>query len=233
MTADIIAHQSSVERERLLLPQIYNFLHLAAMYATNFMTIIFATLITADTLSGEIVSGTIQVTVAKPIFRWQVVIGKWLGNSLLLALYFLLLAGGTVVGIWAQTGYTAPNLGQGLLLLYLNGLLVMTVTLALSASISTLATGGAVFGLFGIAFIGGWIERIGNVFNNQTAMNVGIVSSLIMPCEVIWNLASNLMTNKLANAFGATPFSFAHNTQSTDDWLYIFIPGWFPWICAE
>jgi hypothetical protein len=47
--------------------------------------------------------------------------------------------------------------------------------------------------------------------NNQTAMNVGIVSSLIMPSEAIWNLASNLMTSPLAAAFGATPFSYARN----------------------
>ncbi len=209
LTADIASHQTTAERARVVLPEMYNFLLLAAMYATNFMTIIFATLITADTLSGEITSGTIQVTVAKPIYRWQIVVGKWIGNAVLLALYFFLLAGGSALSIWIQTGYTASNLASSIGLLYLNGLLIMTVALACSSTMSTLATGGTVFGLFGIAFIGGWVERIGNFLSNQTAMNVGILSSLIMPSEAVWNLASNQMTSPILTTFGATPFSYA------------------------
>jgi ABC-2 type transport system permease protein len=38
-----------------------------------------ATLLGADTLAGEINSGTIQVIVTKPIRRSDVVFGKWLG----------------------------------------------------------------------------------------------------------------------------------------------------------
>ena len=226
LVSDIGTSRLSQERQAVILKQAYNFLHLAAMYATNFMTIVFATLITSDTLSGEIATGTIQVTVAKPIRRWQVVLGKWLGNAVLLALYFLLLAGGSVLGIWAQTGYTAPGLAPGMALVFLNGLLVMTVALAFSASMSTLATGGAVFGLFGVAFIGGWVERIGNFLNNQTAVNVGIVSSLLMPSEAVWNLASKLMTDTLASAIGATPFSYGVSPSPLMiDFTFLYLAG--------
>ena len=209
ITAEIASHPKSPQQVDLLLEQVYNFLHLAAMYAGNFMVIVFGTLITADTISGEINSGVVQVTVTKPITRWQYVIGKWLGNAGLLGVYMLLLDGGSILGIFIQTGYSAPHILEGMGLLYLNGLLVMTLALALSSSLSTLATGGTVFGLFGVAFIGGWVERIGSMMKNQTAMDLGISSSLLMPSEAIWNLASNRMTNQLASSFGATPFSFA------------------------
>lgn len=44
-------------------------------------------LLGADTLSGEINSGTIQTIVTKPVRRLDVVIGKWLGFAILLGLY--------------------------------------------------------------------------------------------------------------------------------------------------
>lgn len=209
MTIELVRSPMRGVQTSVWLEQVYNFLHLMAMYAANFMAIVFSVLISADTLSGEISTGTIQVTAAKPIYRSGIVLGKWIGNAGLLLCYLILLAGGCVLGIWLQSGYVAPRVLEGLGLIYLNGLLVMTVALAFSSVLSTLATGGTVFGLFGVAFIGGWVERIGSFLSNQTAIDIGIVSSLIMPCEAIWNLASNRMTSTLATAFGATPFSYA------------------------
>src|SRR5688572_819876 len=63
----------------LLRSQVYNFLTLAGMYAVNFLTIAMGALISADTLAGEIASGTVQALVTKPIRRADIVLGKWLG----------------------------------------------------------------------------------------------------------------------------------------------------------
>jgi Cu-processing system permease protein len=187
----------------------FNFLQLAAMYAVNFLSIATAALITADTLAGEISNGIIQSVATKPIYRFQIVCGKWLGNALLLAAYILLMAGGASLSIYLQSGYVAPNLFLGFLLLFENSIMIMTVTLAFSSTLSTLATGGTIFGLFGIAFIGGWVERIGTLLDNRTAVNIGILTSLFMPSESIWNLAANRMTNPLINTLNASPFSSA------------------------
>jgi ABC-type transport system involved in multi-copper enzyme maturation permease subunit len=89
-------------------------------------------------------------------------------------------------------------------LIYLETLLVMTVTLALSSILPTLATGGAVFGLYGIAFIGGWVEQFGSFMQNQMAINVGIVSSLIIPTEALWRRAAFEMTPAIAQVLGVS-----------------------------
>jgi len=70
-----------------------------------------------------------------------------------------------------------------------------------------LATGAAVFGLYGLAFIGGWIEQIGAIFGNQTAVQVGIVTSLFIPTEALWRRATFEMQAPLASALQMTPFS--------------------------
>jgi ABC-type transport system involved in multi-copper enzyme maturation permease subunit len=186
----------------------FNFLTLAGMYVVNFLCIAISALITADTLAGEIQSGTIQATVTKPIRRSVVVIGKWLGNAVLLMLYMLFMAGGILLSIKLMIGYSPANWLGGIGMVYFNSLIIMTLTLALSSSFSTLATGGAVFGAYGLAFIGGWVERIGSALNNQTAVDIGIFSSLLLPSEAIWNKAAWMMTGPLTR-MTESPFTSA------------------------
>jgi ABC-type transport system involved in multi-copper enzyme maturation permease subunit len=136
-----------------------------------------------------------------------VVLGKWLGFAGLLGLYSLLMSGGTVLSVYLQAGYLPRNLLAGLSLIYFEALIVMTVAMACSSAMPALATGGIVFGLYGLAFIGGWIEQIGAVFGNQTAIQVGIVSSLIIPTEALWRRATYVMQSPLTSALQMTPFS--------------------------
>jgi ABC-type transport system involved in multi-copper enzyme maturation permease subunit len=177
--------------------QVYNFLTMSGLYAVNFLTVVMSALISADTLSGEIGTGTVQAIVTKPIRRVEVVLGKWLGLAGLLALYLLLMIGGVMGIVYALAGYTVPNLIRGVLITYIESLLVMSITVACSSTFSTLATGGIVFGLYGIAFIGGFVEQIGAVLKNQVAVNIGIISSLIMPSEALLRRATYEMTSPL------------------------------------
>jgi Cu-processing system permease protein len=193
----------------LELNQIRNFLFLAGLYVVNFLTVMMAVLTSVDTLSGEIASGTIHTLVSKPMQRWEIVLGKWLGFTGMLTLYLLLMAGGTIGLVYFISGYMAPNVLRGLGLLWLNAVLLLGVSLAGGALLSTLANGVLVFGMYGIAFIGGWIEQIGSFIQNQTAVNVGIISSLLIPSEALWKRAAFEMQSPLVSALGFSPFTAA------------------------
>ena len=206
---DLASNTFARARAEVVRGQAYNLIMMAGMYVINFLCIAIAALITADSLAGEIQSGTIQAVVTKPIRRSEVVLGKWLGHAALLLLYLLLMGGGVILSMLVMAGYHPPNWLLGILLIYFNSLIIMSLTLAFSSTLSTLATGGAVFGFFGLAFIGGWVERIGSILNNQTAINLGIFSSLLLPSEAIWNKATTLMTSPLLNMMGMTPFTSA------------------------
>jgi ABC-type transport system involved in multi-copper enzyme maturation permease subunit len=192
---------------RVMTTEMSNFLLMAGLYAVTFLSVAMGALLSADTLAGEINSGTIQTIVTKPLRRSDVVLGKWLGFASLLGLYALLMSGGTVLSVYLQAGYLPKNLLAGLSLIYFEALVVMTVALACSSAMPALATGGVVFGLYGLAFIGGWIEQIGSIFQNQTAVQVGIVSSLLMPTESLWRRAAFDMQTPLSSALQASPFA--------------------------
>jgi Cu-processing system permease protein len=179
---------------------------LAGLYAVAFLSIAMAALLGADTLASEINSGSMQTIVTKPIRRSDVVLGKWLGFAGLLGLYLLLMAGGAVVSVWLQSGYTPPHLLIGLVLIYLESLLIMTIALLFSSRLTALATGGVIFGLYGLAFIGGWVEQFGAILKSQVAINIGIITSLIIPSEAIWRRAAYEMQSPLSSVLGISPF---------------------------
>ena len=170
-------------------------------------TTIMAVLTSVDTLSGEIASGTIHTLVSKPVRRWEIVLGKWAGFTGMMTLYLLLMAGGVTALVYLISGYTAPNALRGLGLMWLNAILLLGVSFLGGAMLSTLANGVMVFGLFGIAFVGGWIEQIGAFIPNQTAINIGILSSLIMPTEALWKRAVFEMQSPIVQALGFSPFA--------------------------
>jgi ABC-type transport system involved in multi-copper enzyme maturation permease subunit len=183
-----------------------NVLLLAGLYAVTFLSIAMGALLGADTLAGEINSGAIQSIVSKPIRRADVVVGKWLGFAFLLALYIGMLAGGTYLSVLAQSGYNAPHFLAGLGLIYLESLVIMTVSILCSSALSALATGGIVFGLYGLAFIGGWVEQFGSILQSPTAVKVGIVTSLIIPSESLWRRAAYEMQSPISGVLGISPF---------------------------
>jgi ABC-type transport system involved in multi-copper enzyme maturation permease subunit len=185
-----------------------NMILMAGLYAVNFLTVMMTVLVSVDTLSGEIASGTIHTLVSKPVRRWEIVVGKWLGFAALLTCYEVMMVGGVMLAVYVVTGYTPPNPFSGIVMLWLVALLLLSVTFLGGASLSTLANGVMVFGLYGIGFVGGWIEQIGSFLNNQAAIQVGIITSLIMPTEALWKRAAYEMQSALSGMVGGmTPFS--------------------------
>jgi ABC-type transport system involved in multi-copper enzyme maturation permease subunit len=163
------------------------------LFAINFLIIAMTALTSVDSISGEISTHTIQTIATKPIRRWEIVSGKLIGLTLMLIGYVVFMAGGLILLVFLMTGYLPPNILPGLSLMILAGLIVYSITTLGGTYLSTLANGVLVFMLYGIAFAGSWVEQIGAALQSETAILVGIVSSLIMPSEAMWRMASDLM----------------------------------------
>ena len=65
------------------------------------------------------------------------------------------------------------------------------------------------FGLYGLGFIGGWVEQIGTVLKNQTAIHLGIFSSLLIPTEALWKRAAYEMSSAVIRSLGIAAGPFA------------------------
>ena len=194
---------ASVIRQRATL----NFLTLAGLYATHFLTLMTAVLLPIDTLSGEIASGVVQTVASKPVHRSSIVLGKWLAFSLVAVAYFATVSGGVLAIARVIGHFTPPGLVVGLPLMALETVVYVSLSIAGGARLATVTSGILVFGLYGIAFIGGWVEQVGTIAGNAAAQNVGTVASLIMPTEALWQRAAYFMQPSIMRDLQMSPFS--------------------------
>ncbi|MGH9407188.1 MAG: ABC transporter permease [Terriglobia bacterium] len=189
--------------------QILNTLMMMGLYAADLLAVLMTILTAADTLSGEIASGTIHAVATKPVTRRQILLGKWLGFTAMLTVYIVLMLGGVAALGYLLGGATAQHLWRGIGLVWLESILVLNLTLLCGTSFSTLTNGVIVLGLQGAAFLGGWIEQIGALTHSQHAVDAGIIASIVMPSESLWRRAAFEMQSPLMGALSLSPFSKA------------------------
>jgi ABC-type transport system involved in multi-copper enzyme maturation permease subunit len=190
-------------------PEVLNFWLLTGLYVVNFLTVMLSVLASADILSGEIGNGTIQTIVVKPLRRWTVVFGKWLGLSAMLCIFVFGMSGAMIGIVWAVGRYVPPNPVEGALLMALEGIVMLALSMLGGTRLTTLANGVVLFMLYGLAFISGWIEQIGGFLGNETMVRTGIVTSLVVPSEVLWRRAAYLMQPDFMRRLGFGPFATA------------------------
>lgn len=177
------------------------------LYAGSMMTSLMAALISCDTLSGEIASGTIHAIATKPVNRWCLVLGKWIGFTAMLTLYVLFVEGGTIAIARTEGHRITPHTAAALSLIWMQAIVLLSVTMLCSTRLSALTSGACTLGLYGLAFMGGWIEQFGAIRHIRACVELGILASLIMPSDAIWRKVAFKVQPPILGAAGVSPFS--------------------------
>lgn len=177
------------------------------LYTCDLLAVVMTILTSIDTIAGEITSSTIHAIATKPIARWQIFAGKFLGFAGMVVAFVLLTFGGTVAVAYAATGVLPEHALTGVLLIIGECLLVLTVTLYAGTRFSTLTAGVVVLGLQGVAFMGGWLEQVSGFSQSERIVTIGEITSLVMPSESIWRRAAFEMQTPLAGSLSFSPFA--------------------------
>jgi len=145
-----------------------------------------AAVVAGPLISSEVESGLLLSMLARPVRRSEVVIGKWLGLAVLVAIYA---AGSAFLEIaavdWA-TGYVPPHPIELVLFVGAEGLALLSVGLLLSTRLSGITGGVIALVAWLMAWIAGVVGDIGVSLQNQAIENVGTISHLILPTDGLW-----------------------------------------------
>jgi Cu-processing system permease protein len=193
----------------LVRKQALNGILMVGLYAIDSLVVVMTVLTSVDTLSGEIASGAIQAIAAKPVSRWEVLAGKWLGFSFMLSLYIGMMVIGIDTAAHFEAGVGARHMLRGYGLIWMESMLLLSVTFFFGTWFSTLTNGVLTLGLHGLAFLGGWLEQAGALTHTPKAVDVGIIASILMPSESLWRRAVFEMQSPLTTALNFSPFSGA------------------------
>jgi Cu-processing system permease protein len=187
--------------------QVVSAMLIIGLYTVDLLAVVMMTLTSVDAIAGEINSGTIHAIATKPIPRWQILVGKWLGFVLMAAAYVGVVFWGAVAeGYWLG-GVVTQHPVMGGLLIFLECVVALSVTFLFGTWFSTLTSGVITLGLLGVAFMGGWLEQMSGFTEGSRLAMVGIISSLVMPSEAIWRRAAFEMESPLSGALQFSPFA--------------------------
>jgi Cu-processing system permease protein len=187
--------------------QVISAMLMIGLYTVDLLAVVMTTLTSVDTIAGEITSGTIHAIATKPMDRWQILIGKWMGFVAMAGVYVALIFGGTIAEGYYIGGVLAQHPVRGGLLVFLECVVALSVTFMFGTWFSTLTSGVITLGLLGVAFLGGWLEQMSGFTEGTRLAMVGIVSSLAMPSEAVWRRAAFEMESPLSGSLQFSPFS--------------------------
>ncbi|HVH63489.1 MAG TPA: ABC transporter permease [Candidatus Dormibacteraeota bacterium] len=145
-----------------------------------------AAVVAGPLISSEVESGLLLSMLARPVRRSEIVIGKWLGLALLIAIYAGG-AGGLELGAvdWA-TGYVPPHPLDLIVYVAAEGLILLSLGLMLSTRLSGITAGVIALVAWLMAWIAGVVGDIGTGLQNQPLENVGVISHLLLPSDGLW-----------------------------------------------
>jgi ABC-type transport system involved in multi-copper enzyme maturation permease subunit len=145
-----------------------------------------AAVVAGPLISSEVESGLLLSILARPVRRSEVVIGKWLGLAVLIAIYA---AGSAFLELaavdWA-TGYVPPHPDQLILYVGAEGLVLLSLGLALSTRLSGITGGVIALVAWLMGWIAGVVGDVGTGLQNQAVENVGVISHLLLPTDGLW-----------------------------------------------
>ena len=140
----------------------------------------------APSLSGDVESGTALAILARPISRAEFVVGKWLGVIVTIVVYALPTTALQLFMVDRVVQYVPPHPLEFVAFLTLEGIVILTLALALSTRLAGMVGGVVALILWGVGWIGGIVGGVGLALQNQTAQHVGTATRLILPTDGMW-----------------------------------------------
>jgi ABC-type transport system involved in multi-copper enzyme maturation permease subunit len=140
----------------------------------------------APSLSGDVESGTALAILARPISRAEFVIGKWIGVIATILIYAVPTTALQLFLVDRIVQYVPPHPVEFVGFIVIEGIVVLTLALALSTRLAGMVGGVVALILWGVAWIGGIVGGVGLVLNNATATHIGTATRLILPSDGMW-----------------------------------------------
>ncbi len=165
-------------------------MELFGMYVVDFLASFMAIFAGVGAIAGDLEDHSLQLVLAKPVRRWQVIAGKALGSGVVSVVYATALAVALLLSSRAVLGVTPPGAVPGILLMDLGVLALSGLTLLASSLTHTLTAGVAMVMVYALAWTGGVLAALGQLTNIDVLTTLGHDVRLLVPSDALWKAAS-------------------------------------------
>jgi ABC-2 type transport system permease protein len=140
----------------------------------------------APSIGGDIESGVAQSMLARPIRRADLVVGRWLGLAVVVGGYAAASGLLEIVVVRLVTGYAPPQPLVAVGFLAWEAIALLTLALALSTRLPSMASGAIAVVAFGLAWMAGIFAGIGRLFDVEAIVTVARATRWLFPTDALW-----------------------------------------------
>ncbi len=177
------------------------------LWSLNFVSSLLAIFLAVGAISGEIAEGTMHAVAARPVRRWEIVLGKYAGYVLMLAVFIGAASAALIVVVGVITGHIGEGVWVAPFPMLLSASVLLALTMAGSSRFGSLANGVVVFTLFATALVGGVVEQMGAFLDNVVTFDIGVFTGVLLPTRVLWDMAGAQIDVGAWAAAGGGPFT--------------------------
>ncbi|OPX88502.1 MAG: ABC-2 family transporter protein [Pelotomaculum sp. PtaB.Bin104] len=192
------------------------------LYFGSFIISFLAVMAAVGTVSSEIENGVMHAIVPGPVRRSSILLGKFFGYGLMLSIFSALFYLAILLIVHYNTGLDVPVKVASAGLFCLQPLILLALALFGSTFLSTLANGIGVFMLYTIGVIGGMLEQIGYLAGSNVLVNIGIVSSLLMPADAIYRKIVYTLLSVPGASFSTSMLGPFGSSTEPSVWMLVY-----------
>jgi ABC-type transport system involved in multi-copper enzyme maturation permease subunit len=145
-----------------------------------------AAFLAAPAISSDVETGTVHALLARPLRRAELVVGRWLGLSIVVAAYAAVSGLLAIAVVGLVSGHEPPNPVLAIGYLAFEAVAVLTVALTLGTRLPAMAAGAISVVLFGVGWFLGVLGNIAVAFNATTLQGAAEAGRVLMPTDGLW-----------------------------------------------
>jgi ABC-type transport system involved in multi-copper enzyme maturation permease subunit len=181
----------------------------------SFVLAMTAAFLGAPAIAADVESGVAHAMLARPIRRADLVVGRWLGLSVVVLAYAAVSGLLEIAAVRLVSGYAPPNPLEAVAYLAAQAIVLMTVALLLSTRLPAMASGAICVVLFGLGWMAGVFAGIGRLLDAGALVSVAEATRWLLPTDGLWRGAIHALqpplvvlvaAGRLGSAADANPF---------------------------
>jgi ABC-type transport system involved in multi-copper enzyme maturation permease subunit len=145
-----------------------------------------AAFLAAPAISSDVETGTVHALLARPLRRAELVVGRWLGLSIVVAAYAAVSGLLAIAVVRLVSGHEPPDPVMAIGYLAFEAVAVLTVALTLGTRLPAMAAGAISVVLFGVGWFLGVLGNIAVAFNATTLQGAAEAGRVLMPTDGLW-----------------------------------------------
>jgi len=152
----------------------------------SFVLAMTAAFVGAPAIGGDLESGVALAILARPIWRAEVMVGRWLGCAAVVVAYTVL-SGLLAIGVARLiSGYGPPEPFLAVGFLAGQALVLLTLTLALGSVLPSIAAGAIAVVGFGLGWMAGVMAGVATALGVEVLGRVAEASRWLLPSDGLW-----------------------------------------------